>query len=317
MLGRLGNSLEPSIIEYDLSLLRQAAPSTPQWRIMDHCSAVGRIYALYEQFVESILTEWIELRSDNVKYANLPDKMKENYIQGFHHVHGNLHKTRYSHISRSGLIEQFHLALSGSSSYKLHKECLLHHQNNLWWDDLNELFERCGLVNLGEWVNNHPKLLDFFQAQRKIKELSISKIKQLVEYRNEAAHGSVAIEEICGTQELIGILNFIQVFCDCISQLVNTEAIKFMIDCDKAVEIGIISEKFSRNKVVAIIEGAILSVGKEIIIISPKTYCKSSVVSLMDNEVSVDSIVIGKPREVGLVLKDYAAARSKVIIIKK
>ena len=36
-------------------------PKTKEWRIYDHCAAVTKLYAIYENFVEDLIRDWLRL----------------------------------------------------------------------------------------------------------------------------------------------------------------------------------------------------------------------------------------------------------------
>ncbi len=316
VLGRLPICSEPTELEFELTSLRHTAPTIPQWRILDHCSAVGRIYALYEQFAESILSEWIEFRSADVKFPDLPKGLKDGYTEGFPYILSMLHKNRYEHLSRENLVAQYHQALSGSSRYKLQSECLTHHQNNLRWDDLGQIFARCGIDGIGIWVQQSKSLQLHFQSTRKIQEQTSTKLKELVEYRNAAAHGTVAVDEILGTQKLIDIIQFVMCLCDTLSQLVNHEALKVMLEDGRVSCVGTITENLSSNIVIAIVEGVVLKTGSLIAVSTDSSYHRMTIESIQINGTPLAEVNIANAKEIGMKLNSNAPKRGRIIPIQ-
>jgi hypothetical protein len=147
--------MEPDFVQFDLASLLDAAPDATQWRVLDHCAAVGRTYALFEQFCEALLAEWIAFRANGISFAELPEKMRVSYAEQFPSMLSDTSKVRYGHILASDLIADYHCALSGATAYKLTPEVLTRHTANLRWQDLVDIFNRSGLPGLDEWVGQH------------------------------------------------------------------------------------------------------------------------------------------------------------------
>ena len=39
--------------------LIQDIPKATEWRVYDHCAVVTQLYAIYERFVEALITDWL------------------------------------------------------------------------------------------------------------------------------------------------------------------------------------------------------------------------------------------------------------------
>jgi len=71
--------------------------------------------------------------------------------------------------------------------------------------ELKRLFGHCGLLEIESWVAKHSAIKDFFRLSHVFSETAESELKQIVEYRNEAAHGEV--DQVLGTDVLIEVTN--------------------------------------------------------------------------------------------------------------
>ncbi|UOA28237.1 hypothetical protein DSM107133_02982 [Pseudosulfitobacter sp. DSM 107133] len=134
VLSRVERQLEPTILHDDLCTLRGLAPEDIRWRVMDHCSAVGRIYAVYEHFCENVLHDWLHFLSARKPFLDLPEQIVGSYRTGFAHIVSRLPSPRYDHLSVEDLVSGYDAALKGESTYSLAPECLTHHQSNLRWN---------------------------------------------------------------------------------------------------------------------------------------------------------------------------------------
>ena len=57
---------------FDLTLLSDA-PDRLEWRIIDHCAAVTRLYAIYEQFAHEMGREHLNILQVHFKFGELPE----------------------------------------------------------------------------------------------------------------------------------------------------------------------------------------------------------------------------------------------------
>src|SRR4051812_36175431 len=59
---------------YALASLVSGAPDKLDWQIYDHCAALTRLYAVYEQYVGDLVGEYVRLLPTLYsKYADLPE----------------------------------------------------------------------------------------------------------------------------------------------------------------------------------------------------------------------------------------------------
>ena len=309
------DSLEPTITDYDLSRAKKQSPSSAQWRVLDHCGAVNRIYALFEQFVDGQIAEWVEFSAETNHYSDLPERFKTAYSAGFAVLLANLHKVRYRHLGEEQVVKEYSEALSGSKPYKLHPECMNYHNTNLRLDDIVEIFARSSLENLERWVSNSSSLREWYQGKNQLAEQTKTHLKNLVQYRNDAAHGAVAVDEIAGTEQLISYSDFIRVLGNVFHDFVSSAVVQQLVKQGLASHIGIIAEWLSENVVIARMEGAKVSCGDQLFLMSENSASIFSIVSIQMDSVNRDSLVVAKATEVGLKPNKRAQVRSKAITL--
>lgn len=300
-----------------LSTLKGTAPTSQQWKILDHCAAVGRIYALFEQFVEGIISEWLSFRSRGYSYSDMPPSLQNAYNAGIATVLSEIDKVRFDHINREDIVGEYYKFISGDRDYKLFGDCISYHANNLRWDDLGELTNRCGLEGFQSWMSNHRSLFDHFGAKRKIDELARSALKNLVQYRNDAAHGSISIDEILGADEIIENANLVLAISTAMNEYFNHSALSLMVSDGRASKIGVVTENLRDNIIVANIEGASIKLGDGIIITTDRTISSCSILSIQIDDVDHEHAIIANPREVGLKLSEPAPHRANLICARE
>lgn len=286
------------------------------WRVLDHCGVVNRAYAIFEKFVESVLSDWISTRSVNTKFAELPKSIVSSYQLGMAEILLSSTSARYSHLSVSDLVAGFHDALQGATTYRLYPDCLIHHKNNFRWSELCDVFSRCGLSDFQGWISQSRRFKNFFDGEARIWEQVDSKLNELISYRNEAAHGSVQVDEILGIDNLEEFIDFVLLLSRDILNYVQSHWLEWLIEIGEIRPFGNVSEKFANQVRVAICEGVSLSVG-DTIFAKGRGFCISTeILSLQKQGVGVDNVVIAGAEEVGFRFSDDIPLGAKLITVR-
>src|SRR6266404_3350668 len=135
---------------FDIGAVYDAAPDTTDWRIIDHCSAVTRLYAVYERFVEEILGAHLQYLEQNVAYGDLDEKFRLQHRRSIGQILLDLDKDRYKDtLSFDSILDDISGIFHGQK-YRLLPQAMLAHDQNLRMKDLGSLFERCGISNVFE-----------------------------------------------------------------------------------------------------------------------------------------------------------------------
>lgn len=82
-----------------LRQIKQNAPKMTDWRIYDHCAAVTKLYAIYENFVEDLIRDWLMLLPQLCpNYSNLEERIRSTHQLGVGRLLIDLKKKRYEHL---------------------------------------------------------------------------------------------------------------------------------------------------------------------------------------------------------------------------
>ncbi|MGD1920686.1 MAG: MAE_28990/MAE_18760 family HEPN-like nuclease [Pleurocapsa sp.] len=66
-----------------IDALQKDIPKTQEWRIYDHCAAVTKLYAIYENFVEDLIKDWLRLLPELfLNYDDLDDRIRNTHQSG-------------------------------------------------------------------------------------------------------------------------------------------------------------------------------------------------------------------------------------------
>src|SRR5690606_21446033 len=111
--------------------------------------------------------------------------------------------------------------------------------------ELERIFGHCGLSGLRGWIEHHHALRGFFSSAARVSDTPEAELREIVNYRNEAAHGEV--DDVLGVALLTEFAEFILNLCIAIAEFIQKDMIIRLTKKSKALEAGIVTETFSKN----------------------------------------------------------------------
>jgi len=154
------------------------------------------------------------------------------------------------------------------------------------------------LSGIEAWITSHSAVEEFFATQSRLSETVASELKQIVDYRNEAAHGDV--DDVLGTEVLVEFTHFFEALCRSIVDFIQYDTLRRAKELGRATVVGVISERFHDDIVVAKVKNATLSVGDGLYIFGKGLTMIGGVKSIRLNDVDVETATIVNETEVGL-----------------
>lgn len=294
-------ALEPNFIEFSLSEIRESAPDNLSWKVMEHTLIVGRLYALYENFIETALAEWIGFLTGSLRFKDLPARISERYPQGFSTIVSMLPSPRFSKLNTKDLVSGYHDALRNKRSYYLYAECLTYHKNNLRWEDLSEIIRNCGLEDFPEWVSAIEPFSDgSIPKGGRNTEFIASKLRDFVQYRNDGSHGAVRPDEILGYDQLVELIDFVDFFCRSFNEYLKNKYIEVLKVKKRIRSVGVVKEVFKRSDAFILESRSDLKVGQTLVW-TKKGVCREAAISSIQLDgTSLWEFSSPKLKEVGL-----------------
>lgn len=280
-------------------VLGDAADAT-SWRIIDHCAAVTRSYAIFESFVLQILREYLSFLSRSYKISSLGAEFRSKYTKGLGQILLDQDKQRYRNLDIAGLIVAAGDAIGDKAGYQIEPEALLRSEQNLRMSELQRLFGQCGLLGIEPWITRHPSIVEFFATQSRLSETAVSELRQIVDYRNEAAHGDV--DDVLGADVLIEFTHFFEALCLSIGDFVRYDTLRRAKALGSATVVGVISERFRNDIVVAKVRQATISIGDQLYIFGKGMATLAEIGSLRIDNIDTETAKISDEVEVGLAL---------------
>ena len=296
---------------FDLKQILGDAADATSWRVIDHCAAITRTYALFESFLLQILREYLAFLSGAYTLSALGADFKAKYSRGVGQILLDQDKQRYQKLDIAGVISAASDAMADRAGYQLQPEALLRAEQNLRMAEVRRLFSQCGLSGIDAWITSHSAVEEFFAAQSRLSETAASELKQIVDYRNEAAHGDV--DEVLGTEVLIEFTHFFEALCRSIVDFIQYDTLRRAKELGRATVVGVISERFRNGIVVAKVTNATLSVGDGLYIFGKGLTMMVEVQSIQLNDADVQTATIVDETEVGLRIGVRAKAGCELV----
>ena len=112
---------------FDISIgSNETAPDRIEWRIIDHCAAVTRIYAIFEQFVHEMIREHLSLLQSRIPFSDLPNAIPPSYRKGIAEILSKKDGPRFGELDLGQLISGYNNALAGQN-YTLEPRAMFAH----------------------------------------------------------------------------------------------------------------------------------------------------------------------------------------------
>lgn len=205
-------------------------------------SCVTRLYAIYENFVVTILSDYLDSLSECVKYSALSDGFKSEYRIGISMILSKLDHAKYRHLSHQNIAEWYYNALIDSHNYKIVAEALIRHDQNLRLNIVEELLKRIQLGDFKSWLNKHPSIQTLYPGEDALFEQFESEIKNFVQLRNDAAHGT--LEDLESTRNLLRLCDIVQALIFSIGSFMRRAILSHLETAKKVVLLGEVTEAF-------------------------------------------------------------------------
>ena len=288
----------------DFAALIEVIPSEEEWEIYDRSAVVTRLYAIYERFVEDLISDWLRLLPDLVpRYSDLEEKIQNTHREGIGRLLIDIKKNRFQHLSVEKVVQGLSCGITDTGKYELLPDAFLLHEQNLRKEVLETVLRNAGIDEAWKWVTNHKEIKYFVAEVRGSQNTAEGELKQLVDYRNEAAHGSA--DEILGTQELLELGDFVEALCKSLADLVTYNIILLQAKREVVREIGKITEWFKKPQAgVDKVKEVTLTVGESVFMVlvnEQLSYCYSAKIeSIQLKDLSRDCVKVTSETELGL-----------------
>jgi hypothetical protein len=291
--------------------LSEISPSDADWRLFDHCAAVTRLYAVFEDFVHKLVGGWLDrmppLYGD---YNSLPEPVRKAYRVGTAEILAKYGSERYAHLTEDQVVRGLSDGLAGRE-YTIGVDQFFVDDRNLRAERLHTLFAQMGIDDLWGRLTENRDVDRWLRGPRGDQTTAQAELNALISYRNLAAHGSVdeilspdAIAQLCAFVRLLG------------RALVDAVSGEYVVQCDRlgyVEHVGQVIREFTGQIIgVRVVPGRIAK-GDTLVIRDKRNAYDAAVESLEINNARFDEVLCEEGTEVGLKV-DRSAKVGAVVV---
>ncbi len=283
----------------------------PEEKQLRHSSVVTELYSVYEWFAEEAVRIWLARLPKYMNYSALDERFKNSYRIGLADIIAKIDNRRYRHLELPKVVKTYSDALSSTANWEFVSDALLTHQANLRQNELMRMFNSAGLVECWSGLIRHPRLTSFVQQEDNTKPLE-QWLAELVVMRNDASHG--VPDEILGPGSLGTWIGFIRALCAALADSVTHHIVQCHATVRPESIIGIVSERFSNNIVVAKLSNGAVQVGDHFHFLRERDCTTTEVLSIQLNGTDLQSINLDSTEtEIGMRLAAPVPRGAKVL----
>lgn len=319
--GLLGNAInqiavvEAFVEANDVVVKGQASDKQSLFRAYGTSSCVTRLYAIYEHFVESVISDYLDALPELIRYSGLPEGLKKDYRFGISHLLSKIDNERYSHLRHENVVKWYHQALADELQYRFVPEALTRHDQNLRLNIVIDLLSRVGLDGFDSWISRSGEILALYEEHTSVSEQLAAEVKAFVQVRNDAAHG--VLEDIAGKDVLIRYCKLVEALLRSITSYVYSRLLLRREGAGRVVRVGVVTEVFERAGafVAQLQQGRAVLRGAEIHLVSAGHCERLEVQSLQVNGEDFDSVLATQDEfEVGIKCNKIPRKKAKIFL---
>lgn len=287
------------------------------WRRYDYCSAILRLYASFERFVIDTLQKWLDWTvKHKLSVLSQSDRVIARYRQGVGEILKRATDSRFSKINITSMIDGL-ASLQNKTDSPLGIEPVFAATPNLRFGEVVSALDSLELSGSLEWLNSFPSLLLCCEAADKTPE---GYLKELVERRNEAAHGNKMPDDFWSVALIKDCADFILCLATAISEFIVSK----MVDITEAApkhqdtsltlhKIGRVTESLKRHNAFIISANAVgIWEGMEILVVT-NTRCYIDLLkSIQLNGNKATAWMPSESEEIGLCAVSLPPKKAKI-----
>lgn len=234
-------------------------------RRLDYTAFVVALYAAFEKFVDDLAWSHTELESSRNKYSELFEQLRNKHLRQSANLlsRRRLGEGRYTELSPTDVVENLHACLSGQNPYKLNRHAVVHHDYNLRSQVVQEVFSSLGINNVNELACRVDTMIEWYRTSEGLESYSIKEVppavieyrlKDLVDRRNQVAHGGSDLNDSLDPGEMQVRLKFLEAYSRSLfSVLGGTYLHRYYIESGVAISLGLpIEGPFKKGSVVVV-----------------------------------------------------------------
>jgi len=246
------------------SLLRWISEYKSKFDIMrrfNYNSMIISLYGFVEQYIESLIKSYLSLLNETIPcYKQLPDPISKNHISYSIELINRVTQSHYKgDIDPNDIISNLNSCIGERKDYRINVDAFSYHTANFRSGLIKSQFDSIGVKNVSERVVKCPLFIDYFRDERPGDAPSLSYLDELVDHRNDVAHGTLPYD-IQTNDIILGYVQFFEVYGRALYEIIRSEALCFVANhC--GISLGRPAEVFNHKIVCISIRNTPVEVG--------------------------------------------------------
>lgn len=284
-------------------------------RSFNYRSNVISLYGYFEQFVESIIAEYLkELCSLQPNYHDMSKKLIENYPTLMFSLYGKLSYPKFAALSEKDITASLFETINLNKS-SIRSEAFIQNGGNYRHSEIETAFIRLGVVGLGNNLRLYNPLYELLKVsygEDKIKSMPIEDayltLDEFVNRRNDIAHGVNQIPIVNGIDFIDQFVSYLEKYSIALNDLLTD--LLYEKRFAQGVEIAplrvfALGDKTKPKQTMGVeLENMHLQIGMKLMCKHPKSHYPNyeimEIIGICDNKTPVETFEITTKRPIGI-----------------
>jgi hypothetical protein len=293
-------------------------------KIFEYKAAIISLYGLLEKYIETWIKEYLESLCRVVRdYNEIDEIIKNNHFEFSLKLINSIisrESAKYQALTKEKVLEKLNNCIASPTNYQINTEAFVLLSGNLKHKKIVELFKHININLNNELVKNENLNKEIGLSKDRIshedKDILYNKINDLVERRNQIAHGSETLE-ILGISALEPYVQFLEVYCQAIFEalfenLIKQESKYAFQKIEKII-------KVYGNKILAFeVENYTVKVGDMLIIEAQESrFFKKPILTIQLDSEEYQELRISEKTKIAISVEHKIKDNQKFYIVKK
>lgn len=296
-------------------------------KVFEYKAVIISLYGLLEKYVELWIKEYLDTLCSIVpEYNKIDERIRETHFELSLKLIStiiNRENAKYQHLSKEEILKKLNNCIVNPKFYQLNTDAFVLLSGNLKHKKIVELFKAFN-VDLNNRLRINQTLTQHIQDEQQKEniaglnqEILYNKINDLVDRRNEIAHGSEeAVNNILDPSEIEKYIQFLEKYCQAVFEIINEELIK-QESLYKYQKIKKIIDVFNSKILAFEIENHEIKVGDTIIIRTAEgRLFKKTVLEIQKDKKPYSQLKIGKKADISVRLEPNIKKNQEFFIKK-
>ena len=207
------------------------------------------LYGILEKFIQEILSGYAQVLGSCVNtYGNLPESFRKNHLEGSIDLLKAIREERYDlGVNETEVIGNLHSCLSNHQNYYINNKVFGYHRGNINFSKIEELVSRLAIRNFTSRLfriarTQLPELPNGSPIKQRTSDEEVrsffSPVDDLVERRNQLAHGDLITDDIESIELMRSRCGFIRGFGRAVVTVLQQEWITICIEAENILRMG-------------------------------------------------------------------------------